>query len=70
MIPIVDSNGNKISGLKRDYTGAIVVDDSIALNKHKAAHNLEKRVAATEKKVDEIHTMLQKMLQHINTSEN
>lgn len=66
MMPkIADETGRVIPGLFRDSTGAIIVNDSIALNKHIAAKNLEERVASTEKKLQEIHEMLGKMMHHL-----
>lgn len=66
MKTIVDSNGNLVSGLKRGANGEIIVDDSLALNRFKAAQMLEKRVGETEKQIAEMHSMLQMILQHVS----
>lgn len=66
MKKIMDQSGNPVHGLLRDANGAIVVNDSVALNRYKAGIKLETRVAETERKVDEMHSMLQLILKKLD----
>jgi hypothetical protein len=66
MKKIMDQSGNPVRGLLRDANGAIIVDDSVALNRYKASVRLETRVAETERKVDEMHSMLQLILKKLD----
>lgn len=63
LVGIVDDSGKVVSGLLRSKTGAIIVNDSVALNKHRAAKSMENRLAATERKIDEIHESLNTIMQ-------
>ena len=66
---IIDSSGNVVPGLKRGMNGEIIVDDSLALNRFKAAQILERRVAENEQKISEMYSILLELMQHFSYKE-
>ena len=60
MIPVVDSNGTPITGVFRDESGAIIVDDTAKKAKYDKERQLVSRITNLEQRIVALEQLLSK----------
>lgn len=68
MIPVKDSNGNKVNGVFRDSTGALIVSNDQLLKKHQTLVQSKTKEAERIRQLEESLEQLQEFIrQHLAT---
>lgn len=67
---VLDSNGERISGLFRDSSGALIVDDQRSLAKYKSQQSKEKELVELRSKVEELSSMMAQIKEMMERNNN
>lgn len=70
MRAVVDSTGNRIPGLLRDDSGALLVNDQRALAKYKSQQSKEKELIELRSKVEELSSMMVQIKEMMERNNN
>lgn len=65
---VVDSHGEKITGLLRDDNGILVVSDPISLAKYESRISKEKEIAQLKQDVSELRNLINEFKQMMETN--
>ncbi len=67
---VLDSNGERIPGLFRDSSGALIVDDQRSLAKYKSQQSKEKELVELRSKVEELSSMMVQIKEMMERNNN
>jgi len=67
---VLDSSGERIPGLFRDSSGALIVDDQRSLAKYKSQQSKEKELIELRSKVEELSSMMVQIKEMMERNNN